>query len=71
MRTTIRWLGYAMIFIGVALFLGSYVMTYMRGGFSAVALRFINPFGDALLLGLCIGPGLILVGLAGQNRPAR
>ena len=66
MRTVFRWLGYVLISLGLVLFLGSYVMTYLRGGFSAIASRFINPFADAFLLMVCVGPGLLLVGAAGR-----
>jgi hypothetical protein len=65
-RTSIRWLGYALVVLGAALFLGSYLMTFNRGGLTAVADRFFSPFADAFLLGLCIGPGLILIGIAGR-----
>jgi hypothetical protein len=47
-------------------FIFGYVMTYLRGGFSAIASRFINPFGDAFLLMVCVGPGLLLVGAASR-----
>jgi hypothetical protein len=65
-RTLFRWLGYVLISLGLALFLASYVMTYLRGGFSAIASRFINPFGDAFLLMVCVAPGLLLVGAANR-----
>jgi hypothetical protein len=55
-----------LISLGLALFLASYVMTYLRGGFSAIASRFINPFGDAFLLMVCVAPGLLLVGAANR-----
>jgi hypothetical protein len=44
-------------------FIFGYVMTYLRGGFAS---RFINPFGDAFLLMVCVGPGLLLVGAASR-----
>ena len=64
MTRVVRWTGYVLIAAGVLLFLASYFATYERGGWSAIAERFFNPFGDALLVGLCVGPGLLLLGWA-------
>ena len=64
MRLLIRWVGYGFIVVGVALFIASYLVTYNRGGISAIAERFYHPLADAFQLAMCIGPGLLLIGIA-------
>ena len=64
MRLLIRWVGYGFIVVGVALFIASYLVTYNRGGISAIAERFYHPLAGAFQLAMCVGPGLLLVGIA-------
>ncbi|MBR1156106.1 hypothetical protein [Bradyrhizobium sp. JYMT SZCCT0428] len=70
MRSVIRWFGYALIALGAAIFAGRYFMTYQRGGIGAVAERFFHPLSDAVLLGLCVAPGLIILGFADRSNYA-
>ena len=64
MRLLIRWVGYGFIVVGVTLFIASYLVTYNGGGISAIAERFYHPLADAFQLAMCIGPGLLLIGIA-------
>src|SRR3954465_7423462 len=74
MRLLIRWIGYGLIVVGVALFIASYLVTYDRGGISAISERFFHPLADAFQLAMCVGPGLLLLGVAewlGKRRKRR
>lgn len=67
MTLTLRWLAYVLIALGAVLFAGSYVGAYLRGGMFAVMERWVNPFSDLLLLVLCLGPGVALLGWASKR----
>ena len=62
----VRYLGYVVLALGIAAYLAGMGGAFLRGGIWAVS-EMLTSFKNVLFLGVCVGPGLVILGWANDR----